>query len=73
MLDKPAGPPTQYRPEFAAIAWRMRRQRLPTKMIAAALGVSVRTTARWRVKYKEFRRAIKVPNEKTQSYVMRSR
>jgi hypothetical protein len=66
-----SSPPSKYAPIFAEIARNMRRQKLSAQIIAASLGVSLRTTFRWRQENKEFRRAIKVRNKDTQAYVTR--
>lgn len=36
-----------YRPEYAIIAGRMRKMRMPVAAIAATLGVTERTTWNW--------------------------
>lgn len=52
------GRPTAYAANYAAIARNLRKMRLPVAAIAAALGVSERTTWRWRKQHKQFRRSI---------------
>jgi hypothetical protein len=66
------GRPTDYKPEFAAIAKAMCRMGATDQEVADELGVDTTTIWRWRSKHEEFCKAMKVGKEIADDRVERS-
>lgn len=68
----PAGRPSKYKPEFAAQAAKLCQLGATDAQIADFFEVAISTIALWKVKYKEFSDAIKVPKEEADERVEQS-
>lgn len=69
---KKLGRPTLYKPEFATIAAELCEGGATDEVLAAELGVSVKSINRWKAAHPEFRQALKDNKIVADEYVKRS-